>query len=287
MMQEQSTLSRYFDQKAWPTRILGAMLLVVASPLILFLVAIVRLTSAGPGFYRQVRTGRHGVDFTMLKIRTMYDNAEFVTGPVWSRPKDSRITPFGKFLRLFHLDELPQLINVVRGEMDLVGPRPERPVFVAELARVIPNYRARLQVLPGITGLAQVNLPPDESYECVRRKLVLDCLYIRNASALLDFRILICTALRLAGIRHGRAVRLLQLDVEAVLPSTWRHATSGNGACHPTSTVLNPVSALTDAEPEQVHPVAVGAVNGYGGSTLGTEQGEFESETTLPARRPR
>ena len=213
--------SKYFAIKAWPTRAVGAVLLVIAAPLILVLVAIVRLTSSGPGLYRQTRTGKHGKEFRMFKIRTMYQDAESVSGPTWCKPGDSRITPVGKVLRLLHLDELPQLLNIVHGEMDLIGPRPERPAFVEVLAREIPNYRDRLQVLPGVTGLAQVNLPPDETLDCVRKKLVLDRDYIRTASASLDVRILFCTTLRMVGIRHGRAVRWLRLERQvSVLPES-------------------------------------------------------------------
>jgi hypothetical protein len=154
----------------------------------------------------------------MLKIRTMYQDAESVSGPTWCKPGDTRITPIGRILRLLHLDELPQLINVVNGEMDLIGPRPERPAFVETLAREIPNYRDRLQVLPGVTGLAQINLPPDETLNCVRKKLMLDRDYIRNASISLDVRILICTSLRMLGIRHGRAVRWFRLEREVPAP---------------------------------------------------------------------
>lgn len=210
--QGHATVSAYFARKVWPTRLAGAVLLAIASPFILLMVIVVRLTSAGPGLFGQERSGRHGKEFRMYKIRTMYQDAESVSGPVWCIPGDSRITPVGKILRLLHLDELPQLINVARGEMDLIGPRPERPVFVARLARELPNYDARLQVLPGVTGLAQVNLPPDETVECVRRKLVLDCIYIGEASAGLDLRILLCTFLRMLGIRHGRAVHWLRLE---------------------------------------------------------------------------
>jgi lipopolysaccharide/colanic/teichoic acid biosynthesis glycosyltransferase len=216
-MQGKTDVSGYFASKVWPARIAGGVLLVLASPIILLLVLLVRLTSSGPGLFRQVRTGRHGKEFNMYKVRTMYNGAESVTGPVWCQPGDSRITPIGKLLRLLHLDELPQLINVARGEMDLIGPRPERPAFVARLERSIPNYRARLQILPGVTGLAQVNLPPDETIDCVRRKLLLDCAYIHEASAGLDLRILLCTALRMVGIRHGHAVHLLGLEREVRL----------------------------------------------------------------------
>jgi hypothetical protein len=153
----------------------------------------------------------------MFKIRTMYQDSESLSGPTCCKPGDSRITPLGKVLRLLHLDELPQLINIVRGEMDLIGPRPERPAFVELLAREIPNYRDRLGVLPGVTGLAQINLPPDETFDCVRKKLILDRDYIRSASPSLDLRILICTSLRMLGIRHGRAVRLFNLEREVQL----------------------------------------------------------------------
>jgi lipopolysaccharide/colanic/teichoic acid biosynthesis glycosyltransferase len=204
-------IPKYFAAKAWPSRTIGVVLLVLAAPLILVLVAIVRFTSSGRGLYSQSRTGKDGEEFMMYKIRTMYENAESVTGPKWCSKGDSRITPVGKLFRLLHLDELPQLINVVRGEMDLIGPRPERPVFVAWLSREIPNYKERLRVRPGVTGLAQINLPPDETIECVRKKLVLDCEYIQRASLSMDLRILACTFLRMIGIRQGRAARWLQV----------------------------------------------------------------------------
>jgi lipopolysaccharide/colanic/teichoic acid biosynthesis glycosyltransferase len=222
----------YFARKATLTRIAGAAMLIIASPLILLLVVLVRLTSPGPGLYRQARCGRGGKEFMMLKIRTMYQDAESLSGPVWCKPRDSRITPLGKLLRLLHLDELPQLVNVARGEMDLIGPRPERPVFVAKLQQTIPNYTARLQVLPGVTGLAQINLPPDETMDCVRRKLLLDCAYIRQASFFLDVRILACTFLRMFGIRHGHAAKWMGVQ---------RHVTisAGQRACRPTSSWQN------------------------------------------------
>jgi hypothetical protein len=149
----------------------------------------------------------------------MYSNAESVSGPVWCTGSDSRITPIGKILRFLHLDELPQLINIVRGEMDLIGPRPERPSFVKWLAEEIPGYRERLWVLPGVTGLAQINLPPDKSIDCVRRKLAIDCHYLKVATLGLDLRILACTFLRMIGIRHGRAARWLGVmyDVERMM----------------------------------------------------------------------
>jgi len=216
-MKQQCPVSTYFALKAGPTRFIGAILLLFAAPVIGLLVLIVRATSPGPGLYRQTRTGKDGKEFQMYKIRTMYQDAESLSGPTWCKPGDSRITPLGRILRLLHLDELPQLINIVRGEMDLIGPRPERPSFVELLAREIPGYRDRLHVLPGVTGLAQVNLPPDETLNCVRKKLVLDRDYIQTASMGLDIRILVCTSLRMLGIRHGRAVRMFRLERQVAL----------------------------------------------------------------------
>ena len=117
-------------------------------------------------------------------------------GPKWAAAKDCRVTPIGRFLRRFHLDELPQLFNVLKGEMALVGPRPERPEFVKKLRGQIPEYMSRLRVLPGITGLAQLNLPPDTDLESVRRKLVLDLEYVGKSSVLLDISIIMCTSCR-------------------------------------------------------------------------------------------
>ena len=219
LMGERLQLSTYFDRKRRGTRILGALLLAIASPLIAVLVVLVRCTSPGPGFYRQTRIGKYGREFEIYKIRTMYMNAESVSGPVWCTSGDSRITPIGRILRFLHLDELPQLINIARGEMDLIGPRPERPNFVEWLAHEIPDYRERLRVLPGVTGLAQINLPPDKTIDCVRKKLAIDCYYLKVANLGLDLRILVCTLLRMIGIRHGRAARWLGVmyDVETLL----------------------------------------------------------------------
>jgi lipopolysaccharide/colanic/teichoic acid biosynthesis glycosyltransferase len=148
-------------------------------------------------------------------------DAEAYTGPVWAGAgSDSRVTPLGYWLRHLHLDELPQLYNIVRGEMSLVGPRPERPEFVGILTEQIPGYWDRLQVKPGITGLAQINLPPDTDLHSVRCKLVLDREYIHNSGPLLDARIVLCTLLRLVGLRGGRAVTLLGLSRTVVIERT-------------------------------------------------------------------
>jgi hypothetical protein len=133
----------------------------------------------------------------MFKLRSMRQDAEVATGAVWSTTNDPRVTRFGRFLRRFHLDELPQLINVLKGDMSLVGPRPERPEFVEVLSEKIPDYNRRHQVRPGITGLAQLNLPPDTDLNSVRRKLILDLEYVEQSNAWMEARLLICTAARL------------------------------------------------------------------------------------------
>ncbi len=150
------------------------------------------LTSPGPLFYRQQRIGRAGQPFSVLKFRTMKPDAE--TGrAVWASKNDERVTPLGKWLRRAHIDELPQVINVLRGEMSIVGPRPERPEFVGELSRAIPIYRARHAVLPGITGWAQIHYPYGDSVEDARIKLEYDLYYVRHASLALDVLIMLQT----------------------------------------------------------------------------------------------
>jgi lipopolysaccharide/colanic/teichoic acid biosynthesis glycosyltransferase len=198
---------------------LALLLLIPALPLIGLLIIAVRLTSRGPGLYRQVRVGRGCRRFLMYKLRTMCVDAEAHTGPVWSAiAADPRITALGYWLRRLHLDELPQLFNVLKGEMSLVGPRPDRPEFVALLADEIPGYMDRLQVRPGITGLAQVNLPPDTDLDSVRRKLVLDREYLATMSFGLDLRLLLCTAMRVFGVRGGHAVGWFGLARTVALP---------------------------------------------------------------------
>ncbi|GIW83399.1 MAG: hypothetical protein KatS3mg105_5206 [Gemmatales bacterium] len=175
--------------------------------------AIVKISSRGPAIYSQTRVGLHGKQYRIYKLRTMRADAEKDTGPVWARPNDQRVTPVGRWLRKLHLDEIPQLVNVVRGEMALIGPRPERPEFVEILARKIPGYMDRHVVLPGITGLAQIHLPPDQDIEGVKRKLLYDLYYIERASWWLDVRILCCTALRLFGISGSVAAWLCRVPM--------------------------------------------------------------------------
>ena len=175
-------------------------LLVVTAPIVFVAASAVRLTSRGPALYAQRRLGRGGRVYTMYKLRSMYHECERQSGICWSRPGDPRITPVGRFLRFTHIDELPQLWNVLKREMSLIGPRPERPELVARLTHDIPRYRERLQVRPGVTGLAQVQLPYDSSLESVRRKLAYDLYYIEAVSPGLDLRILFGTALKMCGI---------------------------------------------------------------------------------------
>ncbi|MFW5972372.1 MAG: sugar transferase [Bacteroidota bacterium] len=167
--------------------------LVIGLPLWIGVAVIIWLTSPGPAIYRQRRVGRHGRIFTMYKFRTMQHDAERLTGPVWARDNDPRYTPIGRWLRKTRLDEAPQFWNVLRGEMSLVGPRPERPYFVERLTDEIPLYSRRHRVKPGITGWAQVKWKYDESLEDVRQKVKYDLFYIENMSLRMDFKILFRT----------------------------------------------------------------------------------------------
>ena len=179
--------------------VLALVMLVVAAPLMLILAALVKLTSRGPALYSQVRVGQDGRLFRMYKLRSMRQNCEKKTGPVWAKKNDPRITPLGRFLRKSHLDELPQLVNVLKGEMSLVGPRPERPAFVEDFCERFPRYRSRLAVKPGVTGLAQVKLPYDETIDGVKHKLAYDLMYIRRMCWMIDISILFRTLGKLTG----------------------------------------------------------------------------------------
>ncbi|MGH7226598.1 MAG: sugar transferase, partial [Gemmataceae bacterium] len=197
--------------------ILAALLTVPALPLIAVAAVLVKLTSRGPALYTQTRVGENGRLFSIWKIRSMIHNCESLTGPRWSMPDDPRVTRIGSFLRSSHIDELPQLLNVLRGEMSLIGPRPERPEFVPALERQLPGYWQRLTVRPGVTGLAQVQLPPDSDLTSVRRKLAHDLYYVRHLSPWLDARLLIGTVFHALGLPLGSAGKLVGLpDTTAV-----------------------------------------------------------------------
>lgn len=179
-------LKRLFDLLAAIT------LLLLAAPLLLLGMLAVRLTSPGPVFYRQERLGRFGRRFTVWKLRTMRVDAER-DGPVWAAAGDSRVTPVGALLRKYRIDEIPQLLCVISGTMSLVGPRPERAEFAAELEAKIPHFRERLHVQPGLTGWAQVKYPYGASVEDSQRKLEYDLYYMKHMSVLLDLFILLDT----------------------------------------------------------------------------------------------
>jgi lipopolysaccharide/colanic/teichoic acid biosynthesis glycosyltransferase len=210
--------SAYFAQKDLLERALAAIMLIPCSLVILFMVFLVRITSRGPGIYRQERVGRNGQIFTMYKIRTMRANAEENTGAVWSPRSDPRITRVGRILRRLHLDEFPQIYNVLRGDMSLIGPRPERPEFVDILEKKVPGYSLRHSVKPGITGLAQINLPPDVNLSCVRRKLTLDLEYIMTANLSLDARMFLCSGFALLGIPGHFCKRAMNIKRTVQLP---------------------------------------------------------------------
>ena len=198
-------------------RLLAFVLLAACSPLLLVLMLAVRLTSPGPALLRQQRVGLRGKPFLMYKLRSMVANAESASGAVWAAENDPRVTPLGRVLRQLHLDELPQLANIVAGDMSFVGPRPERPMFVEQLSAEIPGYVHRLAVRPGVTGLAQVNLSPDQTMDCVRRKLELDLHYVFLGGWDVDLRIVVCTLLKIVGIPRTAAARMMLLSIVPVV----------------------------------------------------------------------
>ncbi len=173
--------------------LIGIIGIIVASPLMLLTWIAVKGTSPGPAFYRQRRVGMNGKTFTVYKFRSMYVDAEARTGAVWASKDDPRITPLGRWLRKLRLDETPQFWNVVRGDMAIVGPRPERPEFVELLAQQIPYYRQRLAVKPGITGWAQINHKYGDTQLDAMIKLEYDLYYIKNLAPALDFYIIFHT----------------------------------------------------------------------------------------------
>lgn len=174
-------------------------MLPLAAPVTIALAVLLKCTCEGPVLYSQTRLGRDGRPFRMYKLRTMKHGCEAATGPVWSVGDDARVTKIGRWLRAAHLDELPQLWNVLRGEMSLIGPRPERPEIAAVIEQSLPEFRARLRVRPGITGLAQMQLPSDTDLHAVRRKLTSDLLYIDELGPALDARIALATVCHFVG----------------------------------------------------------------------------------------
>jgi lipopolysaccharide/colanic/teichoic acid biosynthesis glycosyltransferase len=202
-------------------------LLVLTAPLILAAMGLVKASSRGPVLYSQTRLGRHGKPFTIYKLRTMYAECESLTGACWSKPGDTRITPVGRWLRRTHLDELPQLFNVLLGDMSLIGPRPERPEFVPTLEQAIAHYSDRLLLRPGITGLAQVQLPPDTDLASVAIKTAYDLYYVQHVAFWLDCRIAVVTLLKMFGVRFGALQWLCRLPVRTDVEEPYRRLAAG------------------------------------------------------------
>lgn len=173
--------------------VVSSVFLFLGLPLWLLIAIIIKLESHGPVLYRQERVGKDGERFNIIKFRSMLEDAERA-GPQWAHKKDPRITRVGKWLRRLHLDEVPQMINILSGHMSLVGPRPERPMFVESLSKEIPLYARRLKVRPGLTGWAQVKHQYDESIDDVKKKVQYDLYYIENMSLRMDMKILFSTA---------------------------------------------------------------------------------------------
>ncbi len=187
MPEWEKKLKRIFDI------IISFIILIITSPVLIFTAIAIKIETEGEVFFRQDRCGINGSIFQIYKFRSMRKDAEKHTGPVWSQKDDPRITKVGKFIRRVRIDEIPQMINVLKGEMSLVGPRPERPFFVEKLSDEIPYYKRRLKVRPGITGWAQVKHKYDETIEDVKVKLRYDLFYIENMSLRMDFKILLRT----------------------------------------------------------------------------------------------
>lgn len=167
--------------------------IIITLPLFFIVALLVKIDSSGSIFFKQERTGKRGKGFKMWKFRTMRSKAELETGPVWAQDSDPRITKIGRFLRKSHLDELPQLINVLRGEMSLVGPRPERPELIEVINKHIPHFHQRLDIRPGITGLAQVRYSYGASIKDAARKLKYDLIYRKRMSFFLDSQVMFWT----------------------------------------------------------------------------------------------
>lgn len=174
---------RFFDVS------ISIVCLIALAPLFLIISILIKLDSRGPAIYRQTRVGEHGKGFNIYKFRSLKENAEEATGPVWASAMDTRFTRVGRVIRKLRLDELPQLLNVIKGDMSFVGPRPERPYFVDKLKEVIPYYEMRTIVKPGITGWAQIKYPYGISLEDAIEKLQYDIYYIKNMSPILDLLI--------------------------------------------------------------------------------------------------
>jgi lipopolysaccharide/colanic/teichoic acid biosynthesis glycosyltransferase len=222
-------------------------MLVLAAPVIVLAAALVKLTSRGPAFYTQTRLGQGGRPYTIYKLRSMFHDCERLSGARWSSAGDPRVTFLGRWLRRSHIDELPQLWNVLRGEMSLVGPRPERPEFIPQLEEALPLYHLRHAVRPGVTGLAQVLLPPDTDLESVRRKLAYDLYYVHNCNPWLDLQLLATTAVFLLGLPYSLVAKFFFLPSSEMVERAYRKLNTGYGTpCQPDSAVNNQTAPGVD-----------------------------------------
>lgn len=197
--------------------VLALLMLVAALPLMALAAGLIRVTSRGPVIYSQTRLGRGGRHYRIFKLRTMYHNCEAKSGIQWASKGDARITTVGRFLRATHVDELPQLWNVLKGDMSLIGPRPERPEIAKRLEEAVPGFRDRTTVKPGVTGLAQVLLPPDTDLNSVRRKLIVDRVYIGRRTVALDLLILVGTVMHVAKVPPTWILGALALPVDRLV----------------------------------------------------------------------
>ena len=183
--------------------VFAAAAIVLSAPLMALTALAVKVDSPGPVLFRQIRVGWQGKPYRLLKFRSMRQDAE-AGGARWAQIDDPRVTRVGKWIRKLRVDELPQLFNVLAGQMSFIGPRPERPEFVRQLEREIPYYQLRHNLPPGITGWAQVNYRYGASVEDARQKLEYDLYYVRNASPMLDLRILLLTVRTLVFLQGSR-----------------------------------------------------------------------------------
>ena len=212
--------------------------LCVALPLAIVTALLIKLDSSGPIFFKQERVGAQGKVFTLRKFRTMVADAEKETGPVWAQHADPRVTRLGRMLRRTGMDELPQLLNVLKGDMSFVGPRPERPCFVAELQEKIPYYSQRLTVQPGVTGWAQVRYGYGATVEDAIEKLQYDLYYIKNMSLFLDLLIMLSTVHKVifakVAVSTGceRPQKPMALETPVVLQHRETIPVQSNGAPH-------------------------------------------------------
>jgi sugar transferase (PEP-CTERM system associated) len=186
-LKSRKILKRIFDL------VFSILLLICFVPIFLITALLIKLDSKGPVIFKQTRVGEHEREFKIYKFRSMRQDAETKTGPVWAETEDDRVTRVGKVIRKLRIDEIPQLINVVKGDMSFVGPRPERPYFVEKLKKVIPYYEIRTVIKPGVSGWAQIKYPYGSTYQDAQEKLQYDIYYIKNMSPLLDLMISLWT----------------------------------------------------------------------------------------------